>query len=77
MTWEELLKNRILAPTLRNSAHMMECRAAVLAKHLSADIVEAGKNLWKVQVNGRDLSNAHSSHYACWSEARDIMEMGQ
>jgi hypothetical protein len=75
MTWEELLKNRTLAPTLRHSGHMLECRAAVLAKFPNAKIVEDGEDLWKLMDGDKDLSNPHNSHYACWSEARDIMEM--
>jgi len=73
-TWDELLKNRTLMPTLRSSAHMLKCSKAVLAKHPGAKIVPAGKNLWKLEEEGQALSNAHTSHYACWAEAKKVME---
>jgi hypothetical protein len=73
-SWPDLLKERVPLRTRRNSAHMLECIAAVRVKYPNARIVDAGKNLWKLQADTGDLSNAHNSHYDCWAEARALME---
>jgi hypothetical protein len=73
MTWEELLKNRAPMPPLRNSAHMLMCRAAVKGKFPVADIVQVTKDSWQLRNGAVNLSNPHNSHYACWAEAYDVM----
>lgn len=74
-TWAELLKGRKAAPSMRHSAHMLECRRLVLAKYPNAHIIGAGHNLWKLRDGeGPDLSNPHNSEYACWAEGRKVME---
>lgn len=75
-TWEELLKNRKLIPSLKNSGDMLKCIEVVKAKHPNAHIetVIDGASLWHLMEDGKELSNAHSSHYACWAEAREIQE---
>ena len=76
MTYEELLKNRTPIRHLANSAHMMECIARVKEKYPDAEIVEIkGKHImWKLMNGSVQLSNEHNSHYACWLEARKIIE---
>jgi hypothetical protein len=73
-TWDELLKNRIPMPSMRNSAHMLKLRAAVLARYSDAQLVEAGPGMWKLVWSGQDISNPHTSHYECWIEAYKLME---
>jgi len=74
-TWEELLKNRTVIPSVRNSGHTLECVRIVKEKHPNAQIesVEGGA-LWHLMEDGKELSNTHRSHYACWIEARMIQE---
>ena len=72
-TWDELVKNRSKMPSLRHSGHMLECMRLVQAKHPEAQIAAVGDK-WKLVEMGVDLSNEHTSQYACWAEARKIME---
>jgi len=74
-TFEELLKNRKLVESARNSADMLECMKIVRAKYLTAEIQQVSPNLWRLACDGEALSNPHNSHYACWMEAREIMNV--
>jgi hypothetical protein len=73
--WSELLKNRTPMVSVMNSAHMLECVDIVRAKFPMAVIEEAGKGLWRVVSEGEAISNPHSSHYECWIEARELMNV--
>jgi hypothetical protein len=73
-TWDELIKGRTKISSLRNSVHMLKCIKQVLAVRPNAKIVSVDKNSWKLQDGEQDLSNAHSSHYACYAEAAKILK---
>lgn len=55
---------------------MLECVKVVKEKHPNAQIEPVAENalLWHLMEDGQELSNAHSSHYACWMEAREVQE---
>lgn len=74
-TWEELLKNRTVIPSVKNSGDMLKCVEIVKAAHPNAQIesIEGGA-LWHLMEDGKELSNAYRSHYACWAEACAIQE---
>lgn len=74
-TWEELLKNRKPIPSLVNSAHLLECVKLVKEKYPTAVIEELDKGWWRLVSDGVALSNKHNSHYACWSEARELLNV--
>jgi hypothetical protein len=74
-TWEELLKNRTVIPSVRNSGHMLECVRIVKERHPNARIVTvADGKQWQLAEDGKYLSNPRPSHYECWLEARMIQE---
>lgn len=73
--WEKLLNNRTQMPSLRHSAHMLECIAKVKNKFPKAEIVEVREQLWRLQSGDQVLSHIYNSHYACWSEAARILDV--
>ena len=74
-TWEELLKGRTQIMPVVNSAHMLKCIEEVTAKWPDAKIEKTGDQSWRLVSKDEALSNEHNSHYACWAEARGLMNV--
>ena len=74
ISWEEMLQKRTLIPSTINSLHMMECIRIVSEKYPRAEIHQTGENSWRLLSEKVFMSNPHNSHYACWAEAREIID---
>lgn len=72
-SWAELLKNRRPMVSVSNSAHLLECVKEVRGKYPAAVIQEVTPGSWRLMLDVQALSNEHNSHYACWAEAREVM----
>ena len=73
--WEQLLKARkpMLSPI--NSGHMLECAAKVREKYPNVAIEQVAPQSWRLVSDGIAISNAHNSHYQCWIEARELLDV--
>lgn len=67
--WDELLKNRRVQQSSRNSGMMMDNINRVLEVVPNAQIKHIGGGKWKLFDGSQAISNMHGGHYDCWREA--------